>query len=155
MRRFIPAAGASALLLLSGCPTKAPASCQTLVTTINDVVTTVGYILRFVRSTSADPGCEAVTPEEMSDIWVFSTVANGVVLAHSVAMPFPEGVPTPPGLVGSGTFAHPEVDDEGFCEVPSLTTMSDASSGTLLSYEPRALRFLGERNEAREPAAAQ
>src|SRR5262249_37054537 len=36
-----------------------------------------------------------------------------------------------------------QVDSEGFCGIPSLSTMSDDQSGTLLSYATRDLRFLG------------
>jgi hypothetical protein len=141
MRSLVPCVAAGALVLLSGCPAQAPASCQTLAT-VPTPVASDGYVLRFVRSTPPSPGCETATPEETSDVWVLNTVANGVVLAHSVRMPFPEGE-TPPGLVGSGTFARPEVDADGFCDVPNLTMMSDSSSGTLLSYEARNLRLLG------------
>ncbi|HUM10952.1 MAG TPA: hypothetical protein VLT82_08405 [Myxococcaceae bacterium] len=142
MRTLVTCAVASALVLLTGCPAEAPASCQTLAT-VPTPVASDGYVLRFVRSTPASPGCETATPDEMSDIWVFNTVANGVVLAHSVRMPFSEGAPTPPGVVGTGTFAGPEVDADGLCEVPSLTTMSDSTTGTLFSYQARDLVFLG------------
>lgn len=131
------------MVLLSGCPAKTPASCQTLATVPTDVASD-GYVLRFVRSAPASPGCETALPEERSDVWVFNTVADGVVLAHSVRMPFLEGEPTPPGVVGTGRFTTAEVDADGFCDVASLTTMSDSSTGTLLSYEPRDLRFLGD-----------
>ena len=49
----------------------------------------------------------------------------------------------PPNFIGSGTFTTREVDDADFCYVTSLTTMSDSSSGTLLSYATRNMRFLG------------
>ena len=96
MRALVASAAASALILLTGCPAKTPAICQTLATAPTDVAKD-GYVLRFVRSAPASPGCETATPEEMSDVWVFNTVADSVVLAHSVSMPFPEGEPTPPG----------------------------------------------------------
>jgi hypothetical protein len=130
------------LLLLAGCAEAVPTACQTLATVPNDVVSD-GYVLRFVRAGPAAAGCESVTPAETSDLWLFSTLAGSVVAAHSVAMPFPEGEPTPAGLVGTGTFARPQVDSDGFCDIPSLSTMSDDRSGTLLSYATRDLRFLG------------
>lgn len=142
MRTLVACAAASALVLQTGCPALAPASCQTLAT-VPTPAASDGYVLRFVRSSAASAGCDTATPGEMSDVWVFNTNADGIVLAHSVQMPLPDGEPTPPGLVGSGTFARPEVDADGFCEVPSLSTMSDSRTGTLLSYEARTLRFLG------------
>jgi hypothetical protein len=143
MPRVLRAAASGALLLLlQGCAEAIPTTCQTLFTAPNEVVRD-GYVLRFVRAGAAADGCESATPAERSDLWLFSTLAEGMVAAHSVAMPFPEGEPTPAGLVATGTFARPQVDSEGFCDVPDLTLMSDDRSGTLLSYEPRGLRFLG------------
>jgi hypothetical protein len=136
------AATGALLLLLPGCAEAIPTACQTLFTAPNDVVSD-GYVLRFVRAGPVAAGCESATPAETSDLWLFSTLAEGVVAAHSVAMPFPEGEPTPAGLVGTGTFARPQVDSEGFCDIPDLTLMTDDRSGTLLSYEARDMRFLG------------
>ena len=64
----------------------------------------------------------------MSDVWVFNTVADGKILAHSVSMPFPDVDTLPPNLIGIGNVHHPEVDADGFCYVTSLTTMSDRAA---------------------------
>jgi len=143
MARVLRAAASGALLLmLQGCAEAIPTACQTLFSAPNEVVSD-GYVLRFVRTGPAADGCESATPAETSDLWLFSTLAESVVAAHSVAMPFPEGEPAPAGLVGTGTFARPQVDSDGFCDIPSLSTMTDDRSGTLLSYETRDMRFLG------------
>ncbi len=143
MPRVLQAAAWGALLLLLvGCAEPVPTACQTLFTAPNDVVRD-GYVLRFVRASPAAAGCESATPAETSDRWLFSTLAEGMVAAHSVAMPFPEGEPTPAGLVGTGTFARPQVNSDGFCDIPNLTLMTDDRSGTLLSYATQDLRFLG------------
>ena len=141
-RLLRPFASATLLLLLPACGGAIPTPCQTLFTAPNEVVSD-GYVLRFVRAGPAAVGCESATPAETSDLWLFSTLAGGAVAAHSVAMPFPEAEPTPAGMVGTGTFARPQVDAQGFCDIPSLSTMSDDRSGTLLSYATQDLRFLG------------
>jgi hypothetical protein len=135
-------AAASTVLILAGCPSPVPADCQTLTTTPTSVAQD-GYVLRLVRASAASPGCETATPDEMSDVWVFNTVADSKALAHSVSMPFPDVDTLPPNLIGSGTFTTREADAEDFCYVSSLTTMSDSSSGTLLSYATSNMRFLG------------
>jgi len=134
-------AAASTVLILAGCPSPVPADCQTL-TTVPNAVAQDGYVLRFIRASVVGAGCETATPGEMSDVWVFNTVADSKVLAHSVSMPFPDVDTLPPNLIGSGTFTTREADADDFCYVTSLTTMTDSSSGTLLSYATRNMRFL-------------
>jgi len=133
---------AAAVLALTGCPSVVQPDCQTL-STVPSPVASDGYVLHFVRSGEAAAGCDTQTPEEMSDVWVFNTVADSKVLAHSVSMPFPDVDTLPPGLIGSGAFTNREADADDFCYVSSLTTMSDSSSGTLLSYAARNMRWLG------------
>lgn len=135
-------AAASTVLILAGCPSTVPAECQIL-TTVPAAVSQDGYVLRFVRASVASAGCESATPDEMSDVWVFNAVADSKILAHSVSMPFPDVDTLPPNLIGTGTFTRREADANDFCYVTSLTTMSDSSSGTLLSYATRNMRFLG------------
>jgi len=130
------------VLVLAGCPSAVPPDCQTL-TTLPTSVALDGYVIRFVRAGAASAGCETATPDEMSDVWVFNTVADSKVLAHSISMPFPDVDTLPPNLIGSGTFTAREADADDFCYVSSLTTMSDSSSGTLLSYATTNMRFLG------------
>jgi hypothetical protein len=139
---LLAVAVASTVLILAGCPSAVPADCQTLAT-IPTPVAQDGYVLRFVRASALSAGCETSTPEEMSDVWVFNTVADSKILAHSVSMPFPDVDSLPPNLIGSGTFTTREADADDFCYVSSLTTMSDSSTGTLLSYATRNMRFLG------------
>jgi hypothetical protein len=133
---------AATVLALTGCPSAVQPDCQTL-TTVPSPTASDGYVLHFVRSGAAPAGCDTQTPEEMSDVWVFNTVADSKILAHSVSMPFPDMDTLPPNLIGSGTFTTREADADDFCYVTSLTTMSDSSSGTLLSYATRNMRWLG------------
>ena len=130
------------LLVLAGCPSVVHPDCQTL-TTLPSPTASDGYVLHFVRSGDAAAGCDNQTPDEMSDVWVFNTVADSKVLAHSVRMPLPDVETLPPDLIGSGTFTNRETDADDFCDVSSLTMMSDATSGTLLSYATRNMRWLG------------
>jgi hypothetical protein len=140
---LLAVAAASTVLILAGCPSPVPADCQTLTTIPMNGVQQDGYVLRFVRMSAVSAGCETATPDERSDVWVFNTVADSKILAHSVSMPFPDVDTLPPDLIGSGTFTTREADAADFCYVPSLTTMSDSSSGTLLSYATSNMRFLG------------
>lgn len=133
---------AAAILALAACASVVHPDCQTLAS-IPSPTASDGYVLHFVRSGDATAGCGTQTPDEMSDVWVFNTVSDSKILAHSVRMPFPDLETLPPNLIGSGTFTHRETDAYDFCYVSTLTTMSDASSGTLLSYEPRNMRWLG------------
>ncbi len=133
---------AATVLALSGCPSAVQPDCQAL-TTVPTPTASDGYVLHFVRSGAAAAGCDTQTPEEMSDLWVFNTVSGGKILAHSVRMPFPDVDTLPSNLIGSGMFTTQEADADGICLVSSLTTMSDSSSGTLLSYEARNMRWLG------------
>jgi hypothetical protein len=135
-------AAASTVLILAGCPSAVPADCQTL-TTVPSAVAQDGYVLRFMRASAVGAGCETATPGEMSDVWVFNNVADSKILAHAVSMPFPDVDALPPDLIGTGTFTTREVDADDYCYVTSLTTMSDSSSGMLLSYATRNMRFLG------------
>ena len=88
----------AALLLLTGCPTPAPASCQTLPPGQG------GYVLRFVRTQAAAAGCDTANPAETSDIWIFDTIANSQIVVHpSLSMPYPDlPAPTPPGVDRTG-----------------------------------------------------
>lgn len=129
---------AAALLLLSGCPSVAPASCQTLPPGQG------GYLLRFVRTAPAAPGCDTATPEETSDVWIFDTIANSQVVVHpSLSMPYPPlPEPTPPGVIGQGAFVNAEVDQNNSCQVASLTTMTTGAGATLLSYATTDMEWL-------------
>jgi len=129
----------AAVLLLSGCPTPAPASCQTLPPGQG------GYVLRFVRTGQAAPGCDTTTPAETSDLWIFDTNANSQVVVHAaLTMPYPDlPAPTPPGLIGQGVFVSPEIDANGTCQVASLTTMTTGNGASLLSYATRDMEWLG------------
>lgn len=128
-----------ALLLLSGCPSPAPASCQTLPPAQG------GYALHFVRTAAAAAGCETATPAETGDIWIFDTIASSKVVVHAaLSMPYPDlPAPTPAGVIGQGVFVNPEVDGNDTCQVASLTTMTQGSGASLLSYATRDMEWLG------------
>jgi hypothetical protein len=134
----LSAALASALVI-AGCSATVGSDCQTLAAIQG------GYIVRFTRSGDAAAGCETQTPSEMGDVWVFDTLADSEIRAHSVSMPYPDPPPDtlPPNLIGAGKFTTREVDSNDRCRVESLTTMSDDSSGTLLSYAVSNMEWLG------------
>jgi hypothetical protein len=133
--------GAAAVLAMAllgtGCPSAVQADCQTLPSAQG------GYVLHFIRSGDATAGCETDTPAEMSDVWVFDTLFDSQIRAHSVLMPFPDVDTLPANLVGSGKFTTREADSNNRCKVESLTTMSDDSTGTLLSYAVSNMEWLG------------
>lgn len=124
-------------LLTSGCPSTVQADCQTLPSAQG------GYVLHLIRSGAAAAGCDTQTPAEMSDIWVFDTLFDSQIRAHSVSMPFPNVDTLPTNLIGSGKFTTREADSNNRCFVTSLTTMSDTSTGTLLSYSASNMEWLG------------
>jgi hypothetical protein len=133
------AAAVASALVTAGCPAAVGSDCQTLAAIPS------GYVLRFTRSADAGASCETLTPSEMSDVWVFDTLADSEIRAHSVSMPYPDPPPDtlPPNLIGAGRFTTPEADYNDRCWVESLTTMSDDSSGTLLSYAVSNMEWLG------------
>jgi hypothetical protein len=127
----------SVLLLVAGCGSMAPPECQMLPSAQG------GYVLRFTRVGAAAPGCETATPAEISDIWIFDTLAESEVRAHAaLSMPYTpnEPDPLPAGLIGAGRFTQREADSAGHCNIDSLTAMSDGSG---LSYAMRNLEALG------------
>lgn len=129
----------SLLLVLTGCGSVVQPECQMLPSAQG------GYILRFTRAAPAAAGCEAQNPDETSDLWVFDTLAQSQVRAHSVAMPYPDPPvdPLPANFVGAGEFTSREADSNALCHVASLTTMSDGSGATLLSYSVTDMESLG------------
>jgi hypothetical protein len=127
------------LLAVTGCGTAVQPECQMLPSAQG------GYVLRFTRTAAAAAGCEAQNPDETSDLWVFDTLANSQVRAHSIAMPYPDPPvdPLPANFVGAGVFTSREADSNALCHVASLTTMSDGSGATLLSYSVTDMESLG------------
>jgi hypothetical protein len=127
-----------ALLLLSGCPSPAPADCQTLPPAQG------GYVLRFVRAGPAAPGCDTATPSETSDLWIFDTIASSQIVVHAaLSMPYPDlPAPTPPGVIGQGKFTSAQVDPSNSCQVASISTMTSGSGASLLSYAAHDMEWL-------------
>jgi hypothetical protein len=127
------------LLVVTGCGTAVQPECQMLPSAQG------GYVLRFTRTAAATAGCETLNPDETSDLWVFDTLANSQVRAHSVAMPYPDPPvdPLPTNFVGAGQFTDREADSNALCHVASLTTMSDGAGATLLSYTVTNMESLG------------
>ena len=133
------AAALVSALITAGCSATVGSECQTLAAVQG------GYIVRFTRSTDAAAGCETQTPSELADVWVFDTLANSEIRAHPVSMPYPDPPPDtlPQTLIGAGRFVTRQADSNDRCRVASLTTMSDDSSGTLLSYAVSNMEWLG------------
>jgi len=129
----------SLLILAAGCGSAVQPECQMLPSAQG------GYVLRFTRTGSAAAGCDTANPAETSDIWVFDTLANSEVRAHSVSMPYPVPAvdPLPANFVGAGKFTDREADANALCHVANLTAMSDGSGATLLSYSLRNMESLG------------
>ncbi|HTS80105.1 MAG TPA: hypothetical protein VMH40_05870 [Myxococcaceae bacterium] len=127
------------LLLAAGCGSVVQPECQMLPSAQG------GYVLHLTRTAAAAAGCDAQNPDETSDVWVFDTLANSQVRAHSVSMPYPDPPvdPLPPNLIGAGQFTSRQADSDALCHVASLTTMSDGSGATLLSYTLTNLEALG------------
>ncbi len=129
----------SLLLVLTGCGSVVQPECQMMPSAQG------GYVLRFTRTGAAAAGCDTQNPNETSDLWVFDTLASSQVRAHSVAMPYPDPPvdPLPANLIGAGQFTSREADADALCHIDSLTTMSDGSGATLLSYSLKNLEALG------------
>ena len=120
----------SLLLVLTACGSVVQPECQMMPSAQG------GYVLRFTLTGAAAPGCDTQNPAETSDIWIFDTLADSQVRAKSVAMPYEvPAVPTvPPGLIGAGQFTDRDADSNSLCHITSLTTMTDGSGASLLSY---------------------
>ena len=129
----------SLLLVLTGCGSPVQPECQMMPSAQG------GYVIRFTRSGAAAAGCDTQNPDETSDIWIFDTLANSQVRAKSVAMPYavPAEATVPPGLIGAGEFTSREADSNSLCHIASLTTMSDGSGATFLSYTLTTLEAQG------------
>jgi len=129
----------SLLLVLTGCGSVVQPECQMMPSAQG------GYVLRFTRTGAAAAGCDALNPGETSDIWIFDTLANSQVRAKSVAMPYaePPVATVPAGLIGAGKFTNRDADADSLCHVDSLTTMSDGSGATFLSYTLTNLESIG------------
>jgi len=129
----------SLLLVLTGCGSVVQPECQMMPSAQG------GYVLRFTRTAAAAAGCDTQNPDETSDIWIFDTLANSQVRAKSVAMPYPDPPvdPAPAGLIGAGKFTDRDADADSLCHVDSLTTMSDGSGATFLSYTLTNLESIG------------
>ena len=129
----------SLLLVLTGCGSVVQPECQ-MMPSANG-----GYVLRFTLTGAAAAGCDTQNPAETSDVWVFDTLANSQVRAHSVAMPYPDPPvdPLPANFIGAGQFTSRDADADSLCHVASLTTMSDGSGASLLSYTLSNLEALG------------
>ena len=120
-----------ALLVATGCGSVVQPDCQMMPSAQG------GYVLRFTRTAAAAAGCDTQNPDETSDVWIFDTLAESQVRAHSAAaMPYP--VPPvatlPAGLIGAGQFTSREADSNSLCHIASMTTMTDGSGASLLSY---------------------
>ena len=120
----------SLLLVLTGCGSVVQPECQMMPSAQG------GYVLRFTRTGAAATGCDALNPDETSDVWIFDTLASSQIRSHSVAMPYPDPPvdPLPANLIGAGQFTNRDADSNSLCHVASLTTMSDGSGATFLSY---------------------
>ena len=129
----------SLLLVITGCGSVVQPECQMMPSAQG------GYVLRFTRTAAAAAGCDTQNPDETSDIWIFDTLANSQVRAKSVAMPYavPAEPTVPPGLIGAGEFTSRDADSNSLCHIASMTTMTDGSGATLLSYTVTNLESQG------------
>jgi len=129
----------SLLSLAVACGSPVPPDCQMMPSAQG------GYVLQLTRNGAATAGCDTQTPALTSDVWVFDTLANSQVRAHSVAMPYPDPPvdPLPANFIGAGQFTSREADSASLCHITTLTTMSDGSGANLLSYSLTNLEGLG------------
>ncbi len=124
------------LMLAAACGSVAQPECQMLPSAQG------GYVLHLTRTGAASTGCDAQTPAETSDIWIFDTIADSQIRVHAaVTMPYadPPVDPLPAGLIGAGKFTSREADASSLCHVDSISTMTDGT----LSYATRNLESLG------------
>jgi hypothetical protein len=129
----------SLLIVVAGCGSVVQPECQMMPSAQG------GYVLRFTRTAAATAGCDTLNPDETGDVWVFDTLANSEIRAHSVAMPYPDPPvdPLPANFIGAGKFTARDADSDALCHVDSMTTMSDGSGGTFLSYTLTNMESLG------------
>ncbi len=103
-------------------------------------------MLRFIRAAAAPAGCDTANPAETSDIWIFDTLASSEVRVHCRAsMPYPD----PPVPAAAGGRRRRQVHHAArwtrrdSCQVASISTMTDGSGASLLSYALSDLESLG------------
>jgi len=127
------------LLVTAGCGSVVQPECQMMPSAQG------GYVLQFTRTAAAAAGCDTQNPDQTSDVWIFDTLASSQVRAHSVAMPYPDPPvdPLPANFIGAGQFTSREADSDALCHIASLTTMSDGSGASLLSYALTNMESLG------------
>jgi hypothetical protein len=129
--------GVAGMVLLTGCPSAELAPCQTLPSVQG------GYVVKLTRKEGVPTGCtEADTPAQFSDIWAFDTVADRNVIGSSILLPIPDTGPVPDTLIFKGTFSAERSDSNDTCTIPALSTISDSSSGTFLSYAVTNMTWL-------------
>ena len=127
------------LLVTAGCGSVVQPECQMMPSAQG------GYVLQFTRTAAAAAGCDTQNPDQTSDNRVFDTLASSQVRAHSVAMPYPDPPvdPLPANFIGAGQFTSREADSDALCHIASLTTMSDGSGASFLSYAFTNMESLG------------
>lgn len=127
-------------VVLTGCPTAAPAPCLIQRPPLQ------GYTIKFTLQGTAPAGCENVLPAIYADNWRFDGFSDSAIYVKSDSMPYPDsGGPDSP-VLGHGTFSTvPDADN--ICTIPELTPMTSDSDVlglglTNLVYHATNLRFL-------------
>ena len=129
-----------AALVLTGCPTAAPAPCLIQRPPLQ------GYTIKFTLQGAAPAGCENVLPAIYADNWRFDGFSDNAIWVKSDSMPYPDqGGPNSP-VLGHGTMSAAP-DGDNICTIPDITPMtSDTDVLGLgldnLVYHARNLRFL-------------
>jgi len=117
-------------VVLTGCPTQAPAPCQIQPSGHGP------YTIKMTHTGTATASCPAV----LGDQWFFDNYANGLIgMANAVAaIPFP---PDPTSSVyGRGTFSTSDPDANDLCTLPTVNRFDGPAAGT--SYSVANLAFL-------------
>ncbi len=106
-----------AAVVLTGCPTAAPAPCLIQRPPLQ------GYTIKFTLQGTPAAGCENVLPPIYADNWRFDGFNDRAIYVKSDSMPYPDtGGPSSP-VLGHGTIdAVPDSND--ICTVPDITPMT-------------------------------
>lgn len=140
MNPLRPVLAAGLLVLLSGCPSAAPAPCLIQRPGLG------GYTIKFTLQGTPPAGCAAILPTVFGDNWRLDGYSERAIYMKSDLMPYPEdgGDPNHP-VLGQGTLSADPVDD--ICTIPEVTEMrSDTDplgvGQATLAYHAREMRFL-------------
>ena len=134
MSRVLLLAILAVVVVLTGCPTQAPAPCQIQPSGNGP------YTIHLINTGSVTADC----PADVGDQWFFDNYANGLIVMVDFTSSVINGVPFPPdptsSVYGKGTFSSHDPDSNDLCTLPTVNKFDGPTAGS--SYSVANLAFL-------------